>query len=59
LLIPSISILIISDSLTLIFSFGGVLLLLYGVITWKVVLNIEEKSWLKSQLNRYNLLSQK
>jgi len=59
LLIPSISILILSDSLPVIFSFGGVLLWLYGVIIWKIVLNIEEKSWIKSHLNRYYLTSQK
>ncbi len=59
LLIPSISILILSDSLLVIFSFGGILLLLYGVIIWKIVLNVEEKIWLKSQLNRYHLTSLK
>ncbi len=59
LVIPSVSILILSNSLLVIFSFGGILLLLYGVITWKAVLNIEEKNWINSQLSRYYLTLQK
>jgi O-antigen/teichoic acid export membrane protein len=48
LLISSISILIFSNSLLVTFSLGTILMLLYGILIWKIVLNIEEKRWINS-----------